>query len=348
MKPAALRALIALSLVALVVGGCILSSDDGAPPARTGWQPELWITPDSVSAYFPNDWPDTTLFTWNHYVHQGVPEYIMEAVVRLSTVRPLDAHFEFLRESDGSTPHSGTFLDMAMGARGVWWVTDAVTGVSTAPGYGHMEIHLLESGVLVRLTGWDAEVIDGFPPKVDQLWPVTFLRHGALFDKKSVSGSVHYRHDLAQRLARQVDGPLYPDDYVVLDLAIKAFASQGWPRPLVVTESIVVRRPFEDYAYAYLGLDNDTRAAFETATTKQWDLTALSQLGYEMVADNTPLTSGDLQIAASAVGYNHEKTEAVVYVTTYCGNLCAEGDLLVFDKINGYWRLKREELLWIS
>ena len=44
-------------------------------------------------------------------------------------------------------------------------------------------------------------------------------------------------------------------------------------------------------------------------------------------------------IELSAVGFNHDKTVAVVYVGHHCGGLCGGGGFSVLRKVEGKWKL---------
>lgn len=55
--------------------------------------------------------------------------------------------------------------------------------------------------------------------------------------------------------------------------------------------------------------------------------------------------------SVSAVGFNGDKTAALVFMSYHCGPLCGEGELVAFRKTNGKWtRLKRSpaQCGWIS
>ena len=41
--------------------------------------------------------------------------------------------------------------------------------------------------------------------------------------------------------------------------------------------------------------------------------------------------------AVSAVGFNDEKTRAMVYIENYCGLLCAGGQFYLLEKNDGQW-----------
>ena len=50
----------------------------------------------------------------------------------------------------------------------------------------------------------------------------------------------------------------------------------------------------------------------------------------------------------SNVGYNSDGTKAAVYVTHYCGGLCAGGSYYVLQKVNGRWVMAYTARAWVS
>jgi hypothetical protein len=51
-------------------------------------------------------------------------------------------------------------------------------------------------------------------------------------------------------------------------------------------------------------------------------------------------------IEFSAVGFNQDKTIAVLYVAHHCGSLCGGGVVRAFQKFNGKWLPRRWEGQW--
>jgi hypothetical protein len=50
----------------------------------------------------------------------------------------------------------------------------------------------------------------------------------------------------------------------------------------------------------------------------------------------------------SRVGFNTNRTQALVYFTSWCDPLCGSGDFIFLQKINGKWTVEREVRLWVS
>ncbi|MGI8638825.1 MAG: hypothetical protein ACR2MG_02580 [Pyrinomonadaceae bacterium] len=53
-------------------------------------------------------------------------------------------------------------------------------------------------------------------------------------------------------------------------------------------------------------------------------------------------------ISFSRVGFNQERTQALVSVSVGCGWLCGEGSFIVLQKENGKWIVQRNIGLWVS
>lgn len=337
--------------LALASGGCIFSSDDDTPAPVSGWQPELWITPDSVSVFFPNEWPDTTTFVWNQF-SSGLHEYVMEAVI---PVGPVDIHLAFFRDSDGGAKQSGSFSEMAADAYGSYWLTNRVTGeIVNGPPLALNAVSVLKNGVWLRAWWPVASYLYGNPWRAPHFWTATFVRRG-LFAFREVRRNAIYVPDRSQEGVRKVDGALDADDYVVMNLVLKRFMLRFWPSTVVAPRTIVVPKPppnspfdFIDQDITALRPDTDTRAAFDVVRLKKLDTSALSQLGYTIREPDHPPVANTLYIWISGIGYNHARTEALLYASTYCGGLCGEGDLFLLQKVGGYWVIKYSLTVWIS
>ena len=71
--------------------------------------------------------------------------------------------------------------------------------------------------------------------------------------------------------------------------------------------------------------------------------------GWKMFYEKYPDSGGSIEL--SAVGFNADKTVAVVYMGHSCGGLCGGGRFHVLQKEDGKWRLlewKGESCSWVS
>jgi len=53
-------------------------------------------------------------------------------------------------------------------------------------------------------------------------------------------------------------------------------------------------------------------------------------------------------ISLSSVGFNRARTEALIYVSYYCGSLCAGGSFIVLNKVKGEWLVTKDQEMWVS
>jgi hypothetical protein len=53
-------------------------------------------------------------------------------------------------------------------------------------------------------------------------------------------------------------------------------------------------------------------------------------------------------VTLSSVGFDPRATEALVYSSYYCGQLCAGGAFYILKKVQGRWVLDHEHQLWVS
>jgi hypothetical protein len=50
----------------------------------------------------------------------------------------------------------------------------------------------------------------------------------------------------------------------------------------------------------------------------------------------------------SRVGFNKDKTQALVFVAFICGGLCGEGNYFLLTKNEGQWKIEKKLFAWIS
>jgi hypothetical protein len=91
---------------------------------------------------------------------------------------------------------------------------------------------------------------------------------------------------------------------------------------------------------------------YTSANKTRWRLQKKLGLNhpYTLVSDQEVNNAGGLRqygnahpeirgiISVSAVGFNADKTVALVFQSFHCGPLCGEGELVAFRKINGQWK----------
>lgn len=58
--------------------------------------------------------------------------------------------------------------------------------------------------------------------------------------------------------------------------------------------------------------------------------------------------SGGIIISLSRVGFNSNKTQALVQVGFQCGVTCGEGNYFLLTKNKGRWKIKKKHITWIA
>lgn len=53
-------------------------------------------------------------------------------------------------------------------------------------------------------------------------------------------------------------------------------------------------------------------------------------------------------VSVSRVGFNSEKTQALVYLEFWCRSLCGEGNYIFLNKQNGKWKAIKQNMMWVS
>lgn len=70
--------------------------------------------------------------------------------------------------------------------------------------------------------------------------------------------------------------------------------------------------------------------------------------GWHQFHKEHPDTGGGGIIGMSRVGFNADKTQAVVYIATSASPMIANGKCFLLTKKNGSWEIEREDLIWFS
>lgn len=53
-------------------------------------------------------------------------------------------------------------------------------------------------------------------------------------------------------------------------------------------------------------------------------------------------------ITLSRVGFNAERTQALMFVAHVCGRLCGQGNYILLNKNEGEWKVEKKSMTWIS
>jgi hypothetical protein len=83
-------------------------------------------------------------------------------------------------------------------------------------------------------------------------------------------------------------------------------------------------------------------------------LTSDAELREKVFTEGTPLReawkkiNGSLVVRVSRVGFNCNLSEALVYLSETCGELCGGGWLFLLRKVDGTWQVAGRSLRWIS
>ncbi|HEX5130986.1 MAG TPA: hypothetical protein VFX92_00715 [Candidatus Krumholzibacteria bacterium] len=162
--------------------------------------------------------------------------------------------------------------------------------------------------------------------------------------------TVTYLRDPREAQARKISGPFSADEYaiyqIVIDRACLRLGSEQKVPFVVVTPTTDLRvftAPQLDLYFEILGVDEDTAADVVSRRSTEADLSSLTQLGYEVTTLEAYMQwhkSGwngrgepyRRAVYVSAIGFNHSRTQAIIYV-----NNSNESDILRLDKVNGQW-----------
>jgi hypothetical protein len=341
-------AAVLLAGAAVVSGGCLFSEDEET--ATETVRPTLLVSVDSVYAWFPVD-PGQTAWTWNA-VAEGAWEYVWEASV---VVRDWgnSLHFAFVRPSEGGPPQTGSLREMAAGASPYFWSEDTETGSWVLKPLPAGRIRVTDEGIGVR--AWDSVAgwVFAYPPVNENFWVATFKLRDSNQEERVATGRVRYVKDRGQDPARRIRGPLSADEYVVMHVVLADYMRHWRPSPrYVLTPTSTWLSSNEEPGLEVLAADGDTEAAYFAARKLQGDTRALGRIGYAVIdADSffsAPHDINTFYAGVSRVGFNRARNQALVYGYYHCGGLCGEGEILLLEKIDGYWLIRNRVGLWIS
>ncbi|HEY7285781.1 MAG TPA: hypothetical protein VH497_10080 [Vicinamibacterales bacterium] len=114
--------------------------------------------------------------------------------------------------------------------------------------------------------------------------------------------------------------------------ALDDFKAQN-AEPLALLNQLTLDRPYE------LVPGDHLRSFFKTAGVDGW----------ENFMAAYPDASGYIQL--SAVGFDRDKTKAIVYVAHHCGGLCGKGTYHFLERQQGQWRQVSPNVqtcMWVS
>jgi hypothetical protein len=150
-----------------------------------------------------------------------------------------------------------------------------------------------------------------------------------------------------------------------------AILPSEWPLRVAHAKQLVIRRETKPYRMC-LRPDAETQSKVGPAISdyvkqneKEWQLqprlsfekpyqfleadkfsTVLSQGGWDKYYSKYPESGGLIEL--SAVGFNRDKTVAVVYMGHSCGMLCGGGTFHVLEKTDGRWKALEWKGAWCS
>jgi len=160
-----------------------------------------------------------------------------------------------------------------------------------------------------------------------------------------------------------------PDDYIVYRQALIVLSpdSQGQSKWLVADSTVTLGiysgfgerfrqnvdldstmvRDYDRKNQARCALDSLTLAANGLVYFRYREyLAAVGNLFWTRFREDFPNFRGFARI--SRVGFNADRTLALLYCEKSCGGLCAEGQFMVFRLVEGNWQLLIRRSLWVS
>jgi len=142
-----------------------------------------------------------------------------------------------------------------------------------------------------------------------------------------------------------------PDAYEIYSLLLPHEESYGFAEgTLMIQENTVA----EDVSGACLKSNDAKRfrgaiAGYNRIYNKNWLLQRQFQISksYRLVGDNVisslpdrPQTAASY-VSLSPVGFNHDRTQAIVFVRSSCGGLCGSWRFHILERVHGKWNEAR-------
>jgi hypothetical protein len=342
-------------LIRTVVLLLLLSSAEGAQsPTVSSDTKEPWavLSKDSAVFFFPLD----TEADWSWNV---LPEDSLE-YMRIARFTWPDGQgrsdIGLRKLSSGGEKKTGGFEELLQKSRLREWVGSAgeQMGKRRPPSLIHTEI--VQGGMLVKMPQFrDVERLIGLGAD-----SVTFMWQEPGRPRREQLVEIVYAPDEMEQRAREISGPLSPDEYAVYQTVLS--------RPHQNIGVNVVLSPTLNASHEMVlkvlknmhTLEQETRDNFIQTIPQVADLNTLSQLDFTVLdADSfdaevknkigkgeAPRASNHMRV--SRVGFNETRNEAVVYLTYHCGFLCAEGLLISLEFRRGSWYIVNRRMVWIS
>ena len=96
-------------------------------------------------------------------------------------------------------------------------------------------------------------------------------------------------------------------------------------------------------------LRQETVADFTRGQANRGSLRGVLPRGQFRVIRSRPMTDDESpRYSVSNIGFNAERTQAVVYVSHVCGGTCGSGSYLFLERAGSRWRISHSFMAWIS
>jgi hypothetical protein len=139
------------------------------------------------------------------------------------------------------------------------------------------------------------------------------------------------------------------DAYQIYSLLLPHEESYGFAKGTLMIREETVSQPSsvgKDLTPESWNKFKDAIASFNRVQKKRWLLQRHFQIekSYKLVSSDVIKTLPDQPQSAaalvfmSAIGFNREKTRAIVYMGSQCGGLCGSARFHLLEKAHGRWR----------
>ena len=147
-------------------------------------------------------------------------------------------------------------------------------------------------------------------------------------------------------------------DYKIYSVVLNSMSGNEPSTMIVLSDSTVHWDISEIYDYIkniFDSVDDETLNGYQNDNEERVKLSNIPDLQIQciLITKNNEWNWKNIYPDASAlfhlsrVGYNSDKTQALVYVSDYCAPLVASGNLIYLEKEEN-WIIKKTTMIWIS
>lgn len=166
----------------------------------------------------------------------------------------------------------------------------------------------------------------------------------------------------APQAASQIDDEEYSVYSVILAPSPKT-DSQAENKKLILIRDRIIPYGMGSWKARLIatGVSQDTIDEYRNKNDREYLFERRFQSGlqYQLISNEEKISPGSPEFKTrypnawgiqrfSRVGFNSDKTKAVLYAESICGARCGTGEYLILEKKDGAWKVVKNLMIWVS